>query len=367
MINHCRFKVKADTVFMINLLNYNKIPLKKIVSKNEYTVFCVKSIYKDDVINMLNERSKEYAILKDSSVKTFFKKNTLRFGLYTGLMIVALFMVFYGGTLARVEISGNNLVEQSEIKKVIDKHLELPTFKPKADFNTLTKDIIAIEGISSASVSRKGNTLFVQVYEELPKVDIEDKTVYKDVVSKYDSIITRVVAFSGTCKVKKGDSVKKGQTIISAIVVLDEEQNLTAPTYANGIAYGRVWITKELIIEKTYITAERTGKSVSRVKFFNKADDYKPEFKQYEVEKQTCYLNSVIAIPYTIYTYYETKNVEKEMNFEENEQAIVEKHTNKLFEELPSDCMVIRNWHTTKMLDKKIKLVIYYEIETKIT
>lgn len=365
MINHCRFLVKAETVFIINLLNYNKIPVKKVFCKNGVTNFYVKAIYVEAVIKLFEERSKEYQVLQDSSIKTFFKKNVFRFGLYTGLMIVALFMYFYAGTLTRVQISGNKIVEESTIYQAIESYLDLPGFNKKADLETLEKNIIALDGISSASVVRKGNTLFVNVYEELPKVAIEDKTVYKDVVSKYDSIITRVVAFSGTCKVKKGDSVKKGQTIISSSVVIGE--NLETPEYANGIAYGRVWITKEVIIEQNYIEAERTQNSVSRVVFFNKKDDFVPEYKQYEVEKRTCYLTNIIPLMYTVYTYYETENVTKEMNFEENEQAIVEEHTNTLYNELPKDCIVIRNWHDTKILDKNIKLVIYYEIETKIT
>lgn len=365
MINHCRFLVKTDTVFIINLLNYSKIPLKKILQNDGATIFYVNSIYTEQVKKMLDERNKEYEILKDSSIKTFFKTNVSRFGLYVGVMAVALLMYFYSGTLTRVQISGNKLVEESVIYKEIDDFLELPGFNKGADLDKLTKNIIALDGISSASVERKGNTLFVKVYEELPKVNVEDKTVYKDVISKYDSIITRVVTFAGTSKVKRGDSVRKGQTIITASKDLGD--GLKTTTYANGIAYGRVWITKEIIIESTYMEAERTGNSVSRVVFFNKKDKYKPEFAQYEVEKRNYFLSNVVPVAYCVYTYNETKNVIKESNFEENEQAIVEEHTNLLFAELPADCTVIRNWYNTKILDKNIKLVIYYEIETKIT
>ncbi|HKL74355.1 MAG TPA: sporulation protein YqfD [Clostridia bacterium] len=365
MINHCRFLVNAETVFIINLLNYSKIPLKKITQNKSQTIFYVSSAHTDTVVKILEDRGKEYKILKDGSIKNFFKTNIFRFGIYAGILAVVLFMYFYASTLTRVQISGNKIVPQDVIYKAVDDFLEIPGFNKDADIDKLTKNIIALDGISSASVERKGNTLFVKVYEELPKVDVEDKTVYADVVSKYDSIVTRVVTFSGTCKVKKGDSIRKGQTIISATVEIGE--NLVTPEYANGIAYGRVWITKEIVIEPTYMEAERTGNSVNRVVFFNKQDTFKPSYEQYEVEKTTCYLNSVIPLMYTVYTYYETKNVIKEMNFSENEQAIVEKYSNALYAELPSERTVIRNWYDTKILDKNIKLVIYYDIETKIT
>ncbi|HOO22848.1 MAG TPA: sporulation protein YqfD [Clostridia bacterium] len=365
MINRCRFSVIAEAVYIANILNFHGIGVKRIERKGEETVFTVHSADAKKAEEVLTKRGKEYKILADTSVRAFFKKNVFRFGIYTGILAVALLMYFYAGTLTRIDISGNKAVAGENICKVIEENLEIPGFNRDADYDALEKKLIALDGISGASVERKGNTLFVRVYEELPKVDVEDRTEFKDVVSKYDTIITRVITFSGTCKVKVGDTVKKGQTVISATVTAGE--GVEAPSYANGIAYGRVWVTKEVIISQVQIEAVRTGNSVEHVVFFGKKDDFVPPFSQYETEKRECFLDAVIPLKYTVFTYYETKNAEKEVDFYANEEAIVKEHVDKMLSEIPEGSKVLRNWYDIKSVDKNIKLVIYYEIETKIT
>jgi similar to stage IV sporulation protein len=365
MINYYKFRVVSNSVFVINILTINKIKLKRIKKREKDLEFFVKAEYVEDVIKLLTHNAREFEILEDKSFKSFVHSNIYRFGLYCGLLFVILFMVFYANTLTRVEIAGNDLVSDEIIYNEIIEEIEVPSYNKNLDCDVLTKKIIALDGITSASVERKGNTLLVNVYEELPKVEILDKTNYVDIVSKYDTIVTRIVTYSGTAMVKKGDSIRAGQTIFSCTKVIDEE--LSVQEYANGIAYGRVWFTKEVIIEPTYMTSKRTGNSETFINFFSDKDNSEILYSQYEVEKTKCYLSNIVPLPYYKYTYYETENVIEEINFYDNEEAIVAEYTTSLFNELPEGCTPLRNWYDVNILDKNIKLVIYYEVETNIT
>lgn len=364
MINYSKIKVKSDAVFIMNILNYNKIPLRKISIEDKYTVFYIKAKHLDEVVKLFTNHGKVFEVLQDNSIKRNFKKNVFRFGIYAGLFFVLFFMFFYANTLTRVEISGNKLVSDEMIYDVVDNFVKIPSFNKNIDCKTLIKKLIALENISSASAERKGNTLIIKVYEELPKVEIENKTQFKDVVSKYDSIVTRIVTFSGSSRVKRGDTVRKGDIVFSTDIDLGD--GLTTKEYANGIAYGRVWFSKELIIEPFYMVNERTDRKIERIKFFVN-DVYIPEFKQYEIEKSEIFLSNILPLKYTKYTYYETESVIRETDFFKNEQGYVEQYGNSLREQLPEECTILRNWHDVKVLDKNIKLVIYYEVEIKIT
>lgn len=364
MIDGIEVFVCARPEFIVNVCNCAGIGIRRLKNSGDGSTFFVKKRDFSAFCELMTRHCKEYKTLNDKTISGFFRRNLPRFGLYAGLAFVIFACVFYSLKVTRVEIAGNSLVSYDAIMEAVAEAVELPCERGKVDRKSIEQAIIALDGIASASVEQRGNTLLVNVYEELEKAEVQDKSDYTDVKSLYDGIITRVIVYSGTAAVKAGDTVKKGQTLISSDVVIDE--NLTAKEKASGGIYARVWVTKTQVFTPTVIVRRRTGRTETAVGFFKPDEGYKCDFSLYETETKEYYLDSVIPLKYYVTTFYEIEEAETEFDFDSNEEAVVKSMTEALEEELPEGCVSLRSWYVKKRLDKNVQLDIYYEIEIKI-
>lgn len=359
-INFC-----ASAEFTANLLRTQNIGVKKLIKCGDGCKFFIKSADYAKFVKIAENYNKEFTVLKDGTRKSFFKNNIWRFGLYVGFIAVIIAVVFYSRSVTRLEIGGNNRISTEVIYAAVTEITPLPSVRAGVNREEIEKAVIKIDGVSSASAQVKGNTIIVEIYEELDKVDVLDKSDYSDIYSNSDGIVTRVIVYSGTAEVKAGDTVRKGQKLISSDVILDE--NLTAKEKALGDIYGRVWISKNLTYYPTIIERRRTGRTETKVNAFKKNSEYKGGFSMYEEETQEFYLNSVFPIKMYKTTYYEVEETEAEFDFDANSEGIIKEATHALEETLPEDCIKLRTWYNVKRLDKIVVLDIYYEIETKLT
>lgn len=357
-------KINASAEFVVNALNNAGIGVNKVSAREKHCLLTVKSRDYDNMKKIMEGHGKTVTVLSNRSFRHFFYKNAVRFGLYAGLLIAVIAVIFYSVNVTRVVIGGNKLVDDEAIYRAVLEVTDLPADKKSIDRQKLERAVIALEGISSASVQLKGNTLLVNVYEELGKVDVIDKTDYKDVVSNYDGIVTRVIVYSGSAAVKSGDTVKSGQVLISSDIILDEA--LTAKERALGEVYGRVWVSKSLVYPPTVMVRKRTGRTETVVKAFVPQTKYKGDFALYETETVSYYSESVIPVKYYVTTYYEVVETEREFDFDANYEGIIKEATETLESELPAESEKCRTWYTIKRLDKTVYLEIYYEIEIKI-
>ena len=361
-----KIRVCAPTEYVVNVLTKSGVKIKKLKVFGRECEFCVSGGDFSALKRVLGEQGREVSVVSDGTFCGFIKKNALRIGLYLGLIMTIAVIFFYSSIVTRVQIYGNSLVADEIILSALESVAELPLKKDKIDKDLLERTVISLEGISSASVEIRGNTVLINVYEELPKAEMPDMTDFTDITSLYDGVITRIIVYSGTAAVKKGDPVRKGQVLISSDVVIDEEKGLVAKEKPLGDVYATVWVTKTLIYEPTTIVRRRTGRTERVIKFFAPEKEYKGEFATYEVENKSYYLDGIAPFKVFVTTYYEVEEVEEAFDFDKNKDGIIKEATERMEEELPSDCVKNRTWYEIKRLDKSVALGIYYEIEIKI-
>ncbi len=359
-------KCDASLCFIANLLSANGIAVKKIAKSDTGCKFFIKSSDYKLFCDLMNRHNKCFTVLSDNSKSFFIRKNAPRIGIYLGLVLVIVGIIFYSLNVTRVEIGELKWVNKADIYSAVTEKINLPSKKTSVDCKEIEKAVISLDGISSASVYLLGNTLVVNVYEELEKVPVLDKSDYTDIVSNFDAIITSVIVYSGSASVKKGDTVRQGQTLISSDILLDEEKGLVAKEKPLGEIYGRVWITETKTFYPYVVEKKRTGKTETVVKCFCPQKEYKGKFSLYDAETEEFFLNSVIPIKMYKTTYYEVEEIEREFDFDGNTDGIIKEETEKLEERLPTGCKKLRSWYDIKRLDKITYLALYYEIETKI-
>lgn len=365
MFDSVKIRIKGSFAFLVNFFIHRNIKIYKPRESEGFFTCYIKGKEKDKAFSEIRQKFGDCEILEDRTLKSFFKRNLKRIGLFAGLGVALILISLLSLCTTNLSIKGNKEVMTELIEQTILDFYEIPNFNKELDSKELIKRLILLDGISSASVEKRGNTVFVEVYEELQKVPIVDKTEYTDIVSKYDAIITRIVSFSGTGVKKVDDVVKKGDVLIESKIKVGED--LTMDTYANGEVYGRVCIQKEIIIPSTVMTNVRTGNTYSVYKYFGaKPKNANIPFENYETEIYSVVLDNTFCLEAKKYVYYELETAEKETDFDNNEEFYVRDYTDKYMSELPENSEFLRSWYDVKRLDKSVCLVIYYEIETKI-
>ena len=116
------------------------------------------------------------------------------------------------------------------------------------------------DGVAWLNIYRRGNVAYVTVKEKEGAPDTVHGDGYANIISKFDAVIEEVALKRGSVAVENGQSVKKGELLISAF---DAQGH---PTYAEGEVYGRVYGSFSVFIpreerietEKEYVLVEKT-------------------------------------------------------------------------------------------------------------
>lgn len=362
MLNAVKIHLAAPLEFAVNFFPRADMKIRKIRRAGGGCEFWVGAGDYKKFDKIMKNRG-GFEILKDNSVGGFVRNNIFRFGLYLGFFAVIFAMAFYSARITRVKIGGNKLVPGKNILEAVEKNVSLPCPKKNLDVGKLRNDVINLDGVSSASVEVRGNTLFVDVYEELEKVELFGGTDYEDSLSKYDGVITRIYLYSGSTDFKAGDVVKKGDVLIRSAV--DSGDGPIARERAFGEVYGRVWVSEIVPLPQKVMTKKPTGKEVVEFSFFGKEKKSEPDFV-FEKEVAEARLPNILPLKIRKTIYREIEYTEEEIDFEKNKEGIIAEYTKALEKKLPPECKKIRCRYDIKTLDKNTGLVIYYEIETKL-
>lgn len=113
----------------------------------------------------------------------------------------------------------------------------------KIDTELLSLALNAVSGYSYASVAREGIALVVELAEERHAPELFDIGYARDLVALCDCVIVSVDVKAGTAQVKPGDTVRRGQVLISGHEMVTREEARSVG--ALGTVIARVWVTGE--------------------------------------------------------------------------------------------------------------------------
>ncbi len=198
--------------------------------------------------------------IKKSGIPFIINKHKFRYGMVAGLTFFILILSFLSTRLWLVKINGNNTVTEAKIDKSLDSlGIKIGMSMNKIDTDVLKlKFVISGENIAWASFNRQGSILEVNLTEFE-----NDKTqnTASNLVAQYDAIIKRIDVQSGTVNVKIGETVSKGQLLVSGIVDYGAGSNFVS---SNGKIFAEVNVNEKIVVPKNYKTYEYTGEAVDR-------------------------------------------------------------------------------------------------------
>lgn len=200
-----------------------------------------------------------YSVVKLLGLKTAVLSRLTRLGLIVSLAAaIALYALSYG-FIWRIEIDGNSKIDTVAIRNSLARqNVSAGVSKKNIDVKQLESQLRKMDGIAEASCEMRGTTLKISVMENLDYVP-RPQGETADIVSLYDAEVTRYTVRSGTAKVKVGQRVAKGATLISG-EILGTEGQVISQVRADGEVYGKVVFKESVTVAKSGITLTATGK-----------------------------------------------------------------------------------------------------------
>ena len=252
------YKLNID-IFRVDVLNYKEV-LIEIYEKDFNKVKKLFILNKIEIIDYKGKRKQKEKLLY---------KKTFLFSLVFGLcMLIFLSNIIYDIEIVHTSKDVRNLILEELKENGINKYQLRKSFGDleKVKENILNSNKNKIEWLE---IDRIGTKYVVKLEERKINSYVNDYK-YQDIVSTKDAVIKKIVAENGV-KVKEiNEYVKKGDTIISGRIYLNEE--LKKIIKATGEVYGEVWY--KLSIEYPIINdiKEETGnnKKVISINLFDK-------------------------------------------------------------------------------------------------
>ncbi len=157
-------------------------------------------------------------ILKKHGLPFKIAKNRKRVSVLIGAVVFVIFLSFMSSRIWIIDVVGNNKIESGKIISAlkdlgITEGISRNSINPKTQRERL---LLKIDSLAWASINVEGCRLTVNVSEiknEKPK-----NNPPSNLKAKADGIIIKINVTSGNCIVKKGDTVKAGDVLVSGII-----------------------------------------------------------------------------------------------------------------------------------------------------
>lgn len=297
------------------------------------------------IIAIFTQMCYNYKIIKSYGAEGTLHNIWTRKGLVFVMLAAIVFFALMPAFVLDIQVESQNVQESAVLEVLESNGVKRGAYLKNFDKDALTLAVQSIEGVSFATVVRKGTTVFVKLYEELPPAVIPDADSVKPVVCVTDAVVTRQIVFSGTPLFKRGDVARKGDTLIGAYSLVGEEK---VPQTARGEVYGYVYYSASMLYYETRVERVRSGESATwtNISFLGLSPKRpSPPFAMYESVSTIYKGGFLFPIERETITFYEMVDAQVYEPFAEAKDRIAGLTEEAAFAKIPADAKII-NYYT---------------------
>jgi len=350
-------------VSLLNFLEREKISAFNIKTNNNCTEFDVSP--KD--CKRLKQKNKIFKleVKKTGGLRNFAETLLKRIGLVAGLVVVITFSIFTSKISLRLQLSGNNKIEESVILAALKNYGY--EFGKTTTFNKdeMEKYLLDnVEGLSLVSVSKKGNVLLVNVVEKTTQDEIG-----QPFYAPYNMVIKDVKLISGTLLVKKDDIVKKGDLLVDNYVIGSDGERITIPAEAEIVA--EVYFCGSVSVNKVSTIYEKTGKKYTK----NSISFFKPNTPLYDnnyahfdinISHNVIFNNMFLPIYINKVEIYELCEKEIVFDYDNDKDKYFQQSLKNAYDNVPSGVIINNEISQVTECSDKYIFQTYLKAEMKI-
>ncbi|MDR3207313.1 MAG: sporulation protein YqfD [Oscillospiraceae bacterium] len=204
------------------------------------------------------------SLVKQRGVPFFLWRYRRRHGFILGFLLTLGVLYGLSQFVWEFEVVGNELVSSETIlRHLAEIGVKPGIYGPSIDIATIKNEMMLhIDELSWLTVNRQGSLATVEVRERIPKPEILPADQPCNIVAAKDGLILRVDARTGSAQVKAGETVTKGQLIVSGVV----DSNLVGTRFLHAQAdvYARTWYDLSAKMPLRVAAKTYTGRSYTR-------------------------------------------------------------------------------------------------------
>lgn len=252
-------------------------------------------------------------VINESGFHSVLLKLTRKLGIILGIIVVVITSLALSQSCFKINIE---IEGKEENKQVLIQQIQQVLAEQKVGIGENIKNLNTralereflknVKNVSLAVVERNGVVINIFVKEAIEP----DITTNANIIANYGGVIEDIKLKSGNLQVNVGDSVTKGQILITSGNIGDVFSE------ANGSIIARVLISGDSIGTEERVSYRRSGKviEVGYVNLFGKdlrstktTDDDAKQFANFEIEKVETELSqfNIVPIKKIVYRYYE--------------------------------------------------------------
>lgn len=260
---------------------------------------------------------------------------------FFGMIIFFSFIFVMSNFIWSIEINGLTYTSEDSVRQSLKNNgLHIGTFKRNIDQLQLKNSVLLEQSdLSWIWVDIRGTRAIVNVSQRKLPPEISNNSSPCDIVASKDGIIKSYNATCGTTKIKVGDSVLAGQTLISG--TMTSEIIKPRIVKATGEVFARTWYTETATFsshispfyengkKKTYHSINIFGGNINL--FFKKNHGFET-YNQYTTQTDVKFFGINSGIKITSHSFCQTESVQKTLS----ENELLEFAENELLNKISS-------------------------------
>lgn len=339
----------------INICTHRQMRLWNIRWKKNDTVLMKLSIEDFKLLRPVAKKSRcRVHIIKKKGLPFILNryKNRKAFVIGSGVCVITFFLI--SSFIWDVSVVGNSKVTTEVImEKLYENGVKLGALKYSINTDEIVDNMmLEINDLARISVSLRGTKVNVIVNERVKPPDLIDKNEPCDLVALKDGVISSIVAKEGLETVKIGDTVTKGQLLITGTV--QNMKNLEAPplmVHSIGSVKARTWYEASTKVEDIIVESKRTGMKkdlysialfTKKIKLFHSKIPYNNS-EHLEIKKKLSIgENLVFPIEMIVDQYYEYELKQNKVDIGTAQKIASEKAVAIVQEQIPDNAEVVK-------------------------
>ena len=232
--------------------------------------------------------------LEENGLPSFLVRFRRRYALLIGLVLSLGTVCLLSQFILQIEVSGNTQVPTAQILAELRRQgLRVGSYGPGLDTGAIAHAVLLqVDDLSWMAVNLHGTRAQVLVREAVQEPELTDEHQMGDVVAEAPGIITQIEPLQGQAAVHAGDTVARGDILISGRVTLpvpeySELEPGQMEVRAEGRIYARTWrsLTAQIPLTaqcKVYTGEERRRWSLlflgGRLNFYTNSSISLPQY-----------------------------------------------------------------------------------------
>lgn len=292
-------------------------------------------------------------IVSKKGLPFVFSRYKRRKAFFAGAVLFIFLFYVLTSFIWSVEVTGNkDIMTDLILEKLAENGVKAGKLKYNIDADKVADSLmLGIDELRWISVTIKGTKAKIHVAERVLPPQLVPMEQSCSIVAARDGVINSIVVKEGQAEVKPGDTVIRGQLLVSGNIPIKGEEDRTRLVHAIASIEARTWYEESCEV-KTQVTEKmRTGNSTDhvsielftkRIKLFPKRIRF-DNYDKIEFEKRIS-LGGDLVLPFGIITerFYESSEIEKELSLEDAKKIAVDDAYKKALNEVTGDAVIVK-------------------------